>query len=106
MQRCDVRKGWLLAELAHLIEYLLSVMGLTVLIVWPQDGPGAWVRDRALRPRMPGKIGEVLDCCICLSFWLALGFSTIYWWLYRERWCWFGCFMTPAVFWLVLRGNR
>ena len=33
-------------DLSGLLAYLLSGMGLTVLIVWPQAGPGAWLRDR------------------------------------------------------------
>ena len=90
----------------HLLAYLLSSMGLTILIVWPTGGPGAWVRDRLLRPLLPGQAAEVLDCYICLGFWSGLGLSVPWWLWYRDPTIWFGCLMVPAVFWLVLGQGR
>ena len=78
-------------------------MGLTILIVWPQDGPGAWVRERALRLVLPGWAKGVLDCYVCLSFWSSLVLSPVWWLMCREPWTLFGCLMTPSLFWLVLR---
>ncbi len=86
-----------------LLTYLLTAMGLTILIVWPSTGPSAWVRERLLRRVLPAKGKEVLDCYICLSFWSSLLLSPVWWVLSRQAWCWLGCLMTPAVFWLVLR---
>ncbi len=78
-------------------------MGLTVLIVWPQDGVGAWVRENVLRKILPGKSKEVLDCYVCTGFWSGLVLSPLWWLMCRERWTVSGCLMTPALFWLVLR---
>lgn len=89
-------------SLANLTTMLLSAMGLTILVVWPQTGPSAWVRERALRPLLVGHAAEILDCYICLGFWTGLLTSPIWWSFCREFWCWAGCLMTPAVFWLVL----
>ena len=51
-------------DLADYIAYLLSSLGLTVLLVWPQSGPGAWVRERVLRRLLPRRARGVLDCYI------------------------------------------
>jgi hypothetical protein len=91
-------------SLACLLSLLLSSMGLTVVIVWPQDGPGAWIRENVLRPALPGKAKETLDCYICTSFWAGLLLSPVWWLMCREPWVWSGCFMAPAAFWLAL-GN-
>ena len=66
-------------ELAEYLAYLLSSVGLTVLLVWPQTGPGAWVRDRVLRRLLPRRARDVLDCYICLGFWVGLALSPIWW---------------------------
>lgn len=92
-----------MSELAHLLEYLLASIGLTVLLVWPASGPGAFIRDRVIRPVLPGGIKNVLDCYICLGFWSGLLLSGLAWWLYREPSCWLGCLMTPGMFWIVLK---
>ena len=89
--------------MSDLLAYLLGSMGLTVLIVWPDEGPSAWIRERILRRILPGKARQILDCYICLSFWTSLMLSPAWWYTCREFWCWFGCLMTPALFWLVLR---
>jgi hypothetical protein len=59
----------LVSDQADFLAYLLSSMGLTILIVWPQTGPSAWVRERVLRRALPGRAKEVLDCYICCGFW-------------------------------------
>jgi hypothetical protein len=92
-----------MSELAHLLAFVLSAMGLTVLLAWPQDGPGAWVREKVLRKLLPRAVGGVLDCYVCLGFWAGLLLSPAGWWLYREPWCWAGCLMVPAAFWIVMR---
>lgn len=89
--------------MANLVALALSSMGLTILIVWPQGGPGAWLRERLLRPLLPGKTKDVLDCYICLSFWTGLLLSPVWWFCTHEFWSWAGCLMTPALFWLALR---
>ena len=33
--------------------YLLSAMGLTVLIIWPEGGPGAFLREKVFRRVLP-----------------------------------------------------
>lgn len=90
-------------EFAHLAAYLLSAMGLTVLMVWPQGGPVAWFRERVLRRWLPATIQGVLDCYVCLGFWCGLVLSPAWWFLFGHAWCWFGCLMTPAAFWIFLR---
>src|SRR5262245_1408689 len=86
----------------HLLAFLLASIGLTVVVVWPQDGPGAWVRERILRPHLPGRAKAILDCYICFGFWTGLLLSPGWWFLCGATWAWAGCLMTPAVFWLVL----
>lgn len=90
-------------SLNYLLSFLLSSMGLTILIVWPQSGPGAWVRELVLRRILPSKARGVLDCYVCLGFWTGLALSPVWWLMCRQQWAWFGCLMTPALFWLVLR---
>ncbi len=87
---------------AYFVAYVASSMGLTILIVWPQDGPGAWAREWALRRVLPGKAKDVLDCYICLGFWSGLMLSPLWWRMCGQYWSWTGCLMTPALFWLVL----
>ena len=89
--------------MSYLISFLLASMGLTIVIVWPQDGPGAWVRENILRKALPVKSKEMLDCYVCTSFWSGLVLSPVWWLMCRERWTWSGCLMTPAVFWLAWR---
>lgn len=89
-------------SLVHLMTILLSAMGLTILVVWPQSGPTAWLRERALRPLLAGRAAEVLDCYICLGFWAGLVVSPVWWKFCCEPWCWAACLMTPAAFWIVL----
>ena len=90
-------------DLAYLASFLLSSMGLTILVVWPESGPGAWVREQVLRPALPSTARGALDCYICLSFFSGLALSPMWWFFCRAFWCWAGCLMTPCVFWLVLR---
>ncbi len=82
-------------------------MGLTVLIVWPEDGPSAWVRDRIARRFLPGSAGKLLDCYICCSFWAALALAPLWWLFCGQSWCWAGCLMVPGIFWCILnpQGN-
>jgi len=91
---------------ASFLAYLLASMGLTILIVWPEDGPGSWVRERVLRHLIPAKLSGVLDCYVCTGFWAGLVLSAFWWHLYHEPWIWTGCLMVPALFWIFLRlGN-
>lgn len=94
-----------MSEFADLVAYLLSSAGLTVLIVWPQTGPGAWVRERVLRRILPRSAGKVLDCYICFSFWCGLALSPLSWRFSGRPWSWAGCLMVPPVFWLLLRDD-
>jgi len=81
-------------------------MGLTILIVWPDEGPSAWLRENIFRPLLPGKAKGVLDCYICLGFWAGLVMSGLWWIWYREPWLWFGPLMVSAAFWLALRPSK
>ena len=90
-------------DLADFLAYLLSCLGLTVLLVWPQTGPGAWARESVLRPLLPKRAAGALDCYICLGFWCGLALSPVWWVVERKFWCLTGCLATPALFWLVLR---
>ena len=92
-----------MGDVSDLLAYLLSAMGLTVLVVWPQTGPGAWLRERVLRPSIPPRFRGVLDCYICCGFWSGLALSPLWWVLERRLWCCTGCLMVPCLFWLVLR---
>ena len=89
---------------ADIASLVLASVGLTVLIVWPESGPSAWIRDRVLRRLLPAKTGDVLDCYICCGFWAGLILAPIWWWFTRQYWCWAACLMTPALFWMIL-GN-
>ena len=90
-------------ELVGFMCYLLSGMGLTVLVVWPEDGPLAWFRDTVMRRILREPAGKLLDCYVCLSFWSGLLISPLFWTTYRELWCWSGPISVPALFWLLLR---
>jgi hypothetical protein len=95
-----------MTALVDLATYILSVMGLTVLVVWPEHGPTALLRDRVLKRFLPAAARGVLDCYICCGFWCALLLSPVWWRLCGGYWCWFGCLMVPAIFWMVLPGAR
>ena len=88
-------------SLTQLLSLLLASMGLTILIVWPEGGPGAWFRDRILRRLLPAAAAQALDCYVCLSFWAGLLLSAIWWHFTGEFWCWAGCLMTPTLCWMV-----
>lgn len=88
--------------LTDLTAFLLTSMGLTVLVVWPEHGPSAWLREHLLRRSLPRPAQGVLDCYICAGFWIGLLLSPVWWYLSRAHWAWFGCLMTPALFWLTL----
>jgi hypothetical protein len=90
-----------MAECAQLAAYLLSTMGLTVLIVWPERGPGAWLRDRLLKRVLGERLAEALDCYICCGFWCGLALSPAWWLLYRQAWIWTGGLMVSFLFWLM-----
>ncbi len=89
-------------EVAHLAVYLLAGVGLTVLVVWPDAGPAGWLRDTVFRSILPPRTRGVLDCYICLSFWVGVCLSVVFWLLFRDRWVWFGCLMLPGLFWMLL----
>jgi len=89
-------------ELVVLATYILAAMGLTILIVWSEDGPGAFVREQVLRKFLPTAAHRVLDCYICFGFWTGLVLSIPWWFMYHEKWVWFGCLIVPALFWLVI----
>lgn len=86
---------------AFFIAYLLAAMGLTILVVWPADGPGALVRDKILRPMLPPAAKGVLDCYICLGFWAGEILAVPWWVMYHAKWVWLGGLMVAALFWLV-----
>ena len=88
-------------QLAILLAYILSAMGLTILVVWPEDGPGAYVREKVLQRILPESAHGVLDCYICFGFWTGLLLSIPWWLMYHQTWIWCGCLMLPTVFWLV-----
>jgi len=90
-------------ELVLLTTYLLSSFGMTVLVVWPETGPSAWVRDKLLRRLLWPGAREVFDCYVCFSFWASLLLSPIWWLFEHVWWAWTGCLMTPGLFWLVLQ---
>ncbi len=90
-----------------LLTFLLASMGLTVLIVWPEHGPVATFREATLRSALSASLAGVLDCYVCLSFWMGLLLSPLWWAWFRESWCLLGCLMPPALFWIVLQfANR
>lgn len=90
-----------MSEWCGLVSYVLSSMGLSVLLVWPQRGPSAWVRDRLLLPRLPKSAQAMLDCYLCCSFWSGLLLSPAWWVFYHRPWCWSGCLIAPLLFWLI-----
>ncbi len=88
------------------LGYLLASIGLTVLIVWPDGGPGSWLREQILRQLIPSMFRGVLDCYVCMGFWCGLALSGLWWWWYREPWILTGCLMVSGVFWLILNLGR
>ena len=56
-------------DVVHLMTLVLSSMGLTVLVVWPQEGLGGVTGEKIFRPAVPPvPLRHVLDCYVCLSF--------------------------------------
>lgn len=90
-----------MAQFTVFLAYALSAMGLTILVVWPENGPGSYVREHLLRRRLPKSAHGMLDCYICFSFWSGLILSVPWWLIYHQNWVWFGCLIIPAVFWWV-----
>lgn len=89
--------------MTHLITYVLASIGLTVLVVWPDSGPGAWARESVLRPLLPRAMKHALDCYICFSFWAAMTLTPVWQFIGRDDRLWLGCLMVPGLFWLTLR---
>jgi hypothetical protein len=89
-------------DLIGFAAYIFSSMGLTILIVWPQEGPSAWLRDHALRRLLPSYARGALDCYVCLGFWAGLVISIPCWFWYRQPWCWSGCLIVPFLFWWIV----
>lgn len=98
------RRSSFIKAMADLLALLLTSVGLTVVIVWPEDGPAAYLRDRVIRVIIPRPARGVLDCYICLGFWVGLVLSPAWWIVSGSYWSWFGCLMTPGLFWILL-GN-
>jgi len=51
-----------------------------------------------------GRVAGVLDCYICLGFWLGTGLGALWWWWCEHPAYWLGGAMVAAVFWAVLEG--
>ena len=83
-------------EFVLLLAYLLSAIGLTILVVWPENGPGAFFREKILRKLLPVPLHGALDCYICFGFWAGLILSVAFWLIYGRAWMCFGCLMIAA----------
>ena len=92
-----------MADALGMLVYVLSAMGLTILIVWPAQGPSAWLRDKILRRMLWPTARDVLDCYICLGFWTALALAPAWWHWTCCYWIWTGPLIVPALFWMILR---
>ena len=92
--------------LCALVSYLLAAMGLTILLVWPVSGPGAFVREKVLRRLLPKPVAGVLDCYICCGFWAGMFLAVPWWLMCHQYWAWFGGLMVSAIFWLVMPESR
>ena len=88
--------------LAQLFSFLLAAMGLTVLLVWPQGGAGAYVREKILPRILPKTAAAVLDGYVCFGFWAGLAVAVPWWLVFPQPCCWFGCLMVPALFRVVM----
>jgi hypothetical protein len=89
-------------HLTCFLASLLTAVGLTILVIWPANGPSAFIRDRVLRSLLPVNARVVLDCYVCCGFWCGLFLSPILWALFHEPFVWLMCLMTSALFWLML----
>lgn len=90
----------------YLVSFILTSMGLTVLIVWPEGGPSGWLRERILRPILPGRAKGVLDCYVCMGFWCGLLLSPLWWWFCGEPWVWTGGLMNTALLWYIVEQSH
>ena len=104
--RKGARRAFFVAQFVELLTLLLSSIGATVLLVWPEKGPAAWARERILRRVLGATAGGVLDCYVCAGFWAGLALGVAWWFLYAHAWCFFNALMTPAAFWVLLPGSR
>lgn len=86
----------------YLVSYILAVAGVAVLVVWPDRGPSAWARDRVLRRVLSRRVAAAIDCYVCTAFWSGAALSPFWWQFDHRPWIWFGCLMTPPIFWVVL----
>jgi hypothetical protein len=92
-----------MADFLAILTYVFAAMGLTILIVWPADGPSAWLRDKIVRKLLWPSARGVLDCYICLSVWVALALAPAWWYWVHCQWVWTGPLVLPALFWMILR---
>lgn len=81
------------------LVYLAAALGLTVLVIVQQGGPGGWARERALLPAMTRLMGErlageLLGCGVCFSAWSGLLVGLVVWAVT-------GAAMPLATLWLV-----
>jgi hypothetical protein len=91
--------------MVNFTAYILTSVGLTVLVVWPETGPLAWLREHVLRRILPESVSGMLDCYLCFGFWAALVLAPL-WWLMDGRLLYFlGCVMTTGIFWMLQRSS-
>lgn len=62
-----------------LLVVVTMVLGITILVVWPNYGPGAFIRELIRRVLKPVRMEGVLDCYLCLAPWVGLGVATVLW---------------------------
>ena len=56
----------------ELIAYLLASVGLTVLIIWPEGGPGAFFREKVFRRVLPAHgCGDRVGLTVLASIFAA-----------------------------------
>lgn len=87
----------------ELLVVAALVLGLTILVVWPNHGPGAIVRELARKVLKPLGADGVLDCYMCLAPWMGLATAWALWnWEVTNLSTWqlFSVpFLVPAMIW-------
>src|SRR5688572_29023903 len=93
------------SHMSNFLAYILTSVGLTVVVVWPESGLVAYLREKVLRRALPSRLGGILDCYTCFGFWAGLVMSPV-WWMMDGRWVYFlGCLMVPPIFWVLQQHN-
>lgn len=87
--------------MTEFIAFILSSIGLTVWIVWPEEGFWAIIRHK-MQKLLPAHFRTVPDCYICSGFWIGTFLGIVWWPLTGRPFYITGGLMVSAMFWIFM----